>query len=166
MTLSALMKSGGSRHYWLKPIGLHDRPMERQPEVFPESELNIHFHTDPAAVAEGDILIGFRTGKSKLIWVAERLAGGPWPSEDDKTMLGWVRERFPWFYKARNLTPEFGIRWDQHKLKPFTLVDEYNAAHSDKQPMSLGALQFGNDKLQIEQQFAEFLIRKILECDS
>jgi hypothetical protein len=51
-------------------------------------------------------------------------------------------------------------------LKPFTLVDEYNAAHSDRPPMSLGALQFGNDRLQIDQQFAEFLIGKILDCDS
>src|SRR5207249_3082531 len=120
--LSTLLENRRGRQYWLKPIGLPGLPIEnRQPEVWPECELEIHFAKDPAAVEVGDVLIAWRTGASKLIYVAERLPGGPYPNED-MTLPEWVRKRYPLFYKAKNLTPAYAMEWNKYRLKPFTLV--------------------------------------------
>jgi hypothetical protein len=166
ISLKTLLEDVSGRQYWLKPIGLPNRPIEnRQPEVWPESPLDIHFARNPAAVAERDILIAFRTGESKIIFVAERPPGGPYPTEDN-TLPEWVRKRYPLFYKARNLTPVYGKKWRRYSLKPFALAKKFNAKHPDRQPVKLGALNFGSDKLRIDQLFAEFLIRQILGCHS
>src|SRR5258708_39924465 len=105
--LDAILKDGGERQFWIKPTGLPDRPMAQQPEIWTDSTLEIHFAKKPVRVAVGDILVAFRTGVSKLIYVAECCGPVQEFTEEQKQEKDW-RRRWSWFVKAQNLTPVYG----------------------------------------------------------
>jgi hypothetical protein len=163
VNLNALLATGGTRQYWLKPIGLPGRPIERG-ELNTDPELEIPFPTDPAAMQQGDVLIGHRTGHAKMIFVAERLPGGPFPTSE--AFRPDVRERFPWSFRVKNLTLQYGGIWPKYNLRTFALAREYNDDRPTKSPVRLGAIQYGAGMLRLPQEFAEWLIVKIRDCDS
>jgi hypothetical protein len=161
-TLDVLLNDRRERQYWLKPIGLPDRPMVQQPEIWTGSPVEIGFAT-PAQVGVGDVLIAFRTGVSKLIYVAESLEAIRESTPEEREHQEW-RQRWPWCLNSRNLTPTYGGVWNEFNLKPFALADEYNLLHPDHQ-VSLGTLNFGSTVLRIPRPFAEFLIQRIRDLE-
>lgn len=164
INLDDVLKNSGPRQFWLKPIGVSEEPeLQGHGELFPESEIEIAFALPPDAIAQGDVLIAWRVGISKLIFVAERLPGGPFATSE--TYPAGVRERFPHSFKVKNLTPTYGGVWPRYDIRPFRLARKYNQDHPDRPPAKLGALQFGKDKLRVDEQFGMFLIAKIRDCD-
>jgi hypothetical protein len=166
--LDQLLNDVSERQYWLKPIGLPGLPLERpgvpveRRELFPQLELEMHFAVHPVIVTIGDILIVFRTGASRLVFVAECLEDAR-ESTPEQQQREPFRQRFPWFMGIRNLTPEYGEAWQRFNLKPFSLVREYNKLHPNDRA-SIGRIQFGGDKARIPRLFAESLIRRIQAC--
>lgn len=163
--LNAVLNSGGNRQYWLKPVGRSKDPnKELLPEFVSDDQLEIHF-TDPcpSSVNQGDIIIAWRPGKGKLLFVGERSPGGPWRTENPR-LEAWVRENYPWTFKAKNLTPEHSKAWSSYALKPWGLKELFNAKNPGR-TVNLGALQYGKTVLRIPQEFAEYLIVNILDCD-
>jgi hypothetical protein len=160
-SLDRLLAEAADRQFWLKPIGPpKDHPDYHAPEhgTWTEREIEIHFNRSPARVAVGAILIAYRVRIQKIIYVAERLPLAEWSLE--RTRSEYSRRRWPYYIKARNLTPEYGAVWDRHNLQPFPLAREYSESHPGE-PVRLGSILRGNDKVAIPRAFAEVLIRLI-----
>lgn len=158
--LDDLLNDRRERHFWLKPIGLPGVPMQRI-EEWPEPEVEIVFVHHVNDIADGDILIAYRTGLSRLIYVAERLPESqrttPRENRSEENRL-----RYPFAIKARNLTPEYGACWSEFNHRPFTLANELNPLHPED-PAQLGRLQHHSDRAPVPRWFAERLIGRIRE---
>jgi len=163
LSLDALLTEGRSRQFWLKPIGYpKDHPCWNLEELrtWTESQIEVHFSETPAKVAVGAIVIAYRVNISRLIYVAERLPKTEWIEAEVRPE--WARQRWPYYIKARNLSPEYGRVWKQHDLQPFALAKEYNNEHPGA-PARLGAILRGKDKAEIPVGFAHSLLRRIRE---
>src|SRR5262245_54774347 len=111
VTLQPLIGKG--RQFWLKPVGPpKDHPDWGADEVrtWPHPEIEVHFTRNPVQIAVGAIVIAYRIRLRTLIYVAQRLSAAEWTTEEEKRSEYW-RERYPYYFKARNLTPEFGASW-------------------------------------------------------
>ena len=97
--------------------------------------VEIHFSKTPAKVAVGDVLIGYRVRYVKLIYVAERLPIAEWGPMEVRSEYN--RQRWPYYIKARNLTPGYGNVWKQFSIQPFALAKEYKT-HSIQRTPALG----------------------------
>ena len=127
-SLDQLLNDGRNRQFWLKPVGPpKDHPDWNVPEhrTWTESEIEECFAKNPAKVAIGAIVIAYRIRISKLIYVAERLPLVEWSTQPENRSDYW-RRRYPFWFKERNLTPEYGKVWDRFDLQPFPLAKEYN----------------------------------------
>jgi hypothetical protein len=160
-SLDHLLNDGRERQFWLKPIGPpKDHPDYAAEELrtWTEREIEIHFHKNPVKIAVGAFLIAYRVRYATLIYVAERLPLEEWSREEVRSE--YSRRRWPYYIKARNLTPEYGKVWKRFSLQPFPLAKEYNIPHPED-PALLGSILRGNDKASIPRWFAELLIRRI-----
>jgi hypothetical protein len=160
--LARVLKDAAGRRFWLKPVGLGDRPIilnGREHEEFGEAEVEIRFTRNADEVRDGDVLLAYRVGTAALMYVAERLPRGEWTTAEEVHPAG-VCDRYPEWFKARNLTPEFGTHWRRFPIKPFTLAKSANAEHSMDQAR-LGRLNYRDDRAPIPFWFAESLIRRI-----
>jgi hypothetical protein len=97
------------------------------------------------------------------MYVVEHLPEREWTTPEDVCLEG-VPERWPYWFKARNLTPEFGLSWQQFLIKPFRLARRLNPEHPND-PARLGTLQYSNDRARIPLWFAEELIHRIRAAD-
>ncbi len=69
--------------------------------------------------------------------------------------------------EAQNMTPNYGSKWFQHNLYKNDLLNEYLQLYPEKPitaigTQTLGALNFGKDKLKLDIDFAKFIIHKII----
>jgi len=162
MSLSVLWELPAKRgkfKYWLKPIGTSENPIDND-RLFNSIEY-MHFAVRPKSVGKNDILIAYGTGTNKLLSVY-KVKEKP---EIIKNNESW-RERFPWETEAENLTINFGKNWFKLNINPFTLVDEYLSKNpsgyiTNRKGKTLGGLNFGRDKIELDRNFAEFMIDKI-----
>jgi hypothetical protein len=161
-SLDNLLQDKRERQFWLKPVGLPGISLRKQPEEFPESEVEIRFVDRVTNIQDGDILIVYRTGMARLMYVAERLPKSQWTTPEDPTLTEEIRNRYPHFFKTRNLTPEYGVRWSEFNHKPFSLANRLNPLHQDE-PALLGAINFHKDRAPIPRWFAEYMIRLMRE---
>jgi len=160
--LDQLLQQATSRQFWLKPVGLGDRPIiidGIEKETFPEAEVEIRFTHNAAEVRDGDVLLVYRVGVAALMYIAERLPQQQWATPEHECRAG-VRERYPEWFKARNLTPTFGTHWQRFPIKPFTLAIELNTEHPTDEAR-LGRLQYSSDRAPIPQWFAEEIIQRV-----
>lgn len=164
-SLDLLLTNASKRQFWLKPIGWpQDHPYWDliEDRVWTQDQIQIDFSDDPVQVAVAGVVIVYRINISQLCFVAERLPVADWTAKEPRSAE--QLRRWPHYIKARNLTPQFGRVWKQYDLHPFPLADEYNRLHPEN-TVTLGNIQFGGDKLQIPQAFAEFLIRHIRDSN-
>jgi len=69
--------------------------------------------------------------------------------------------------QAHNLTPNFGSTWATHNLWINSLKDEFLVTNPDEAitavgRQTLGALNYGKDKLKLSPDFAKFIIDKVV----
>jgi len=80
--------------------------------------------------------------------------------------VDWLK-RWPWYVLAQNSTPNFGSTWSRHNLWINSLKDEFLIMNPDKAitaagGQTLGALNYGKDKLKLSPDFAKFIIGKVM----
>jgi hypothetical protein len=167
ISLDRLLQDRQDRTFWLKSIGPpRDDPRwnDEESRTWRQDLVEIHFARRPGRIQRGDILIAYRVRIRKALYVAECLAAAQRATEE-QIQRDSFRGRWPWFFPARNLTPEYGGRWNQFNIRPFRLAREYNVNHPDD-PASLGAIMHGSGQAVIPRRFAEVLIRAILALPS
>lgn len=115
----------------------------------------MHFAKRPNSVRMGDILICYAVGSTKLLGYFE-VGSNPYVWDSSY--------RWSWEVKAKNLCPRYSDSWATHNNTISTILTSFN----DKYPVTfvggktLGALQFGSDKIQLSDEFAQHVI-KIIE---
>ena len=109
----------------------------------------------PSSVKPGDILICYGVGTRKLLGYFKVLTE-PVRMQDES-------ERWPWRVDATNLCPDYSDRWTDFENTLASLQLSYG---DDKEitfvgGKSLGALNFGADKIQLNPDFAKYIINVI-----
>lgn len=141
--------------YFLKPIGWTDNPFDES-RVLAPGIIEMHFSKRrPNAVRIGDILICYGVGTTKLLGYF-KVTTGPYYDDSDN-------QRWPWRVEAENLSPVYGQTWASKSNTLYHVRDLYgnNKVFTYVGGKSLGALQFGADKVQLNEEFAKFLISLI-----
>jgi len=152
--------------FWLKPIGVTDNPVAENIQ-FNKLDDKLNFSKlRPNGVKPNDILIAYGVGTTKILSIYSvtsfPISVTPEEIEEDK----WLK-RWPWYVEAHNLTPNFGSNWARHNLWINSLKDEYLATNPNEAitavgGQTLGALNYGKDKLKLSPNFAKFIIDKVV----
>lgn len=141
--------------YFLKPIGWTDNPFDEN-RVLDAGIIEMHFSKRrPNAVRVGDILICYGVGSTKLLGYF-KVNTAPYFDDSDSP-------RWPWRVKAENLSPVYGQAWASKSNTLYHVRELYgdNKVLTYVGGKSLGALQFGADKVQLNEDFAKFMISLI-----
>ena len=160
--LAELLTDSRKHQFWIKPWGDPDRSADER-ESFGDPDIRILFAKHPTGVDIGDILFVHRIKAAKLTCVTEAMT--PARQLTDNELLREPNlERWRWRIDGKNLSPKFGWWWRECSLKTFTLATEYNELNPNDH-VNLGSLNHGNDKLKISQEFARFLLGRIIAID-
>lgn len=149
-----VIESKSDVRYFIKPVGFSDEPFE--PSRILSSDIEaMHFSKRrPNSVRVGDILICYGVGSTKLLGYFEVISE-PYIWNEDY--------RWPWEVKARNLCPKYSQTW----YKFDNTLSNIQASFDPKLPITyvggrtLGALQFGADKIRLSDEFAQHVINII-----
>ncbi|WP_027629936.1 restriction endonuclease PLD domain-containing protein [Ruminiclostridium cellobioparum] len=141
--------------YFLKPVGSSDHPFDESRKLS-ETIQELHFSKrKPNSVRPGDILICYGVGTTKLLGCF-RVLSEPFFLTDENT-------RWPWAVDSENLSPKYSSKWSSFNN---TLSNAQASYGYDKEltyvgGKSLGALNFGADKIRLNESFAYHLINII-----
>lgn len=143
------------RQYFLKPCGWAENPYV-QHEPLGEQ---LHFSKrGKPKVNKGDILICYAVGPTKLLGYYEIVSDELGYTSDD--------DRWPWYVKSECLSPKYSNSWWNEDLKIKGVAESYMAQYPNDAltyngGFTLGALQWGIDKIRLNTKFAEYLIDEI-----
>lgn len=155
--------------YWLKPIGVTNNPIPEN-RLYNNPKENMHFSKRrPNSVKENDILIAFVVGSGKIVSLFKVLSKPQHVTEEEIEEDDWL-ERWPWYVEVENLTMKFGETWAEQNLRTKDLVAEYLDQYpdydiTDAGTQSLGAFNFGQDKLKLSRDFAHFVMERVLSTN-
>lgn len=145
--------------YFIKPIGSSDEPyIEHKP-----IDGNISFSKKrPSAVRKNDILICYAVSNKQPILGYYRMVNDqPFYKEN------YPGDRWPWHIECECLSNGFSNSWWKSNLFLHDLVEKYHVIKPGaplvvhNSGTTLGGLQHGLDKIQLQQDFATFLINQI-----
>ncbi|MCP1312493.1 ATP-binding protein [Paenibacillus tyrfis] len=114
----------------------------------------MHFARRPNPVRIGDILICYGVGTTKLLGYFEVVSD---PYIWDST------SRWSWELEAKNLCPEYSESWVTFDITTSSIVASYDHVHpvTNVGGKTLGALQYGWDRIQLSDEFARHVIELI-----
>lgn len=148
----------GSVKYYLKPVGTSQEPFVK-PMVIKDVDM-LGFGKNPKSMQKGDVLLLHSVGPSSIV--------GYYVVISDEAVFDKIddNDRWPWKVQAECHSAQFSSVWWDYELKTQELVDEFLEHNLGEHITSaggdtLGALQWGRDKVQITKQFAQFIISKM-----
>ena len=156
----------GSFEIWLKPIGVIATQVTED-RLFAKREEKLNFSKlRPNGVKPNDILITYGVGTTKVLSIYKVTSFPKIVSEKEIEEDDWL-ERWPWYVEAFNLTPNFGATWSKYNLYINLLKEEFLTSYPDEAitavgGQTLGALNYGKDKLKLSNNFAKFIIDKVV----
>jgi HKD family nuclease len=142
--------------YFIKPVGWSDRPFSTNRSLGNDIE-KLHFSKrKPSAVRVGDILICYAVGTTKLLGYYEVI---------EEPVFLKNADRWPWEVRSKNLSIDYSNRWNHFNNTIKSIKDTYdsNAPITFVGGKSLGALNFGADRIRLNEQFAQHVISLIVE---
>lgn len=156
-----------SRKYYLKPLGDTKKPiLIDSKRDFSELNQRLNFTKEPKGIRKGDVIITTAIGCGALLSYFYVTLGAA-----EMTSLELEKEprykRWPWYVEGRNQSPSFGKKWWGANLNRDSLSKEFKELYPDipltnAGSLTLGTINFGNDKVQLTKEFGEFLISRIL----
>ncbi|MEI2446066.1 restriction endonuclease PLD domain-containing protein [Priestia megaterium] len=161
LTISDIINEGkhrvsSNKRYFIKPVGVSDNPFPEQRRLSVDVQ-KLHFSKKkPTAVREGDILICYGVGSTKLLGYFEVIEGPYY--------LEGTSSRWPWEVKGRNLCPAYSERWNTFNNTISSIQASYDFTvpiTKNNKGNSLNGLMFGLDKIQLTKEFAEHVISLI-----
>lgn len=144
--------------YYLKPIGTSQEPFIK-PMVIKEVDM-LGFGQNPKTMQKGDVLLLHSVGPSSIVGYYVVISNETVYDKKDNN------DRWPWKVEAECHSSKFSAEWWEYELKTQELVGNFLEQNPGKHITSaggdtLGALQWGRDRLQITKEFAQFIISKI-----
>lgn len=162
--------NSGACRYWLKPIGVSEDPINKESQRdFSELHYELGFSKKGVgAIKAGDVVITVAVGCGCLLSYY-RVTGSPREATQAERELSPWLERWPWRIEGRNLSSVYGGCWWQFDLDRKRLLDQFLAEHPDELitkagSRSLGAINFGSDKVELTDSFGGYLIQTINNC--
>ena len=152
------------RTIWLKPVGDRDNHIVEGKD-FSARTSNLHFANRPTGVSVGDKMIEYGVGIGMVL--TYYTVTSEFERIPDEEMDEEWKERWPWFVEGRNEASHFGGQWWTQGLHINRLVEEYLAEWEDDATITLacgktlGAFQYGADKIRLSPDFGKFVIRRI-----
>ncbi|TGL75997.1 restriction endonuclease PLD domain-containing protein [Leptospira yasudae] len=142
---------------FLKPIGTVEDPILVS-ERFEKPLDKLHFSKrKPVSVRKNDILICYGVGTTKLLSYFEVISD---------ILIDENEIRWPYYVIGKNLSTDFGKNWNNCDLYINHLADTFKL-HNPNVPITnvggftLGALNFGADKIRLTSEFGNYLINTI-----
>ena len=155
------VSKGKTVTYWLKPLGTIEDPVP-QTFLFDKKNMSITFARFPRSVMAGDVLIAYSVKTQRMLSVFTAL-------EERGPVRSFRRERdkqWPWYAKCKNETLKFGQNWPHIELTLRGLRDAY-LKENPSAMVTIKSQNFeairGHDHMRLDANFAEFVIRKIME---
>lgn len=151
--------------FWLKPIGVTDNPVTED-RLFNKLDDILNFSKlRPNGIKLNDIIIAYGVGTTKILSIYRVTSSPISATQEEIEDEEWL-ERWPWYVQAYNLTPNFGSTWSMHNLWINSLKDSFLITNPNKSitavgGKTLGALNYGKDKLKLSPDFAKFIIDKV-----
>ncbi|MBI3579913.1 MAG: hypothetical protein HY089_10945 [Ignavibacteriales bacterium] len=153
--------------YWLKAIGAPDANFYAG-RLFNAPVQRIDFSTHPGQpnIPLGDIILVYGIGITTLLFAASPQGPAQKATRLEIAADPW-RAQWPWHMNVTNLTQNFGAVWNIHHLNPFHLVDVFHVHNPDVAitnagGLTLGALQWGRDRVRLTDQFGQFLFDQMI----
>lgn len=148
----------GSVKYYLKPVGTSREPFVK-PMVIKNMDL-LGFGKKPKTMKKGDVLFLHSVGPSSIVGYYVVI------SDEAVFIKNDDNDRWPWKVKVECYSSKFSVSWWDYELKTQELINEFLEKNPGQHITlaggdTLGALQWGRDKLQITKDFAQFIISKM-----
>ncbi|CAM3490198.1 NgoFVII family restriction endonuclease [Brevibacillus invocatus] len=140
--------------YFIKPVGFSDEPFETTRTLSSGIEVMHFSKRRPNSIRIGDILICYGVGTTKLLGYFEVIS---------EPYIWDEKSRWPWEIKAKNLSPKYSQSWMSFE----NTISSIQASFDTMYPVTyvggktLGALQFGADKIRLSEEFANHLLNII-----
>jgi HKD family nuclease len=164
-----LLELDDTTEFWLKPLGSTSNPVA-EGNLYNDENTMLNFSKiKPKGVKLNNILIAYGVGTTKILAIY-RVTSSPKLVTDLQIQKNDLFKRWPWYVNGHNLTPKYGSSWWTHNLNINTLKNDYLCDRPDA-PITaiggntLGALQFGKDKLKLTPDFAKFIINKVVNIN-
>lgn len=149
--------------FWIKPFGTSQDPVHSD-WIFSEIHHDLTFSKYPASVKVGNILIAYGVGDRRIVSIYKALEDPFRISQEEIEKEPW-RERWPWCIRCENLSPKYGVEWSHFDLYLGNLANEFIRLNPTENltltRQSLGGLNYGHDKLRLNEKFARFIISKV-----
>ena len=148
----------GSVKFYLKPVGTSQEPFVK-PMVIKDVDM-LGFGKNPKSMQKGDVLLLHSVGPSSIVGYYVVISDeAVFDKKDDS-------DRWPWKVQAECHSSQFSSVWWDYELKTQELVNEFLEQNPGKHITlaggdTLGALQWGRDKVQITKEFAQFIIDRM-----
>ena len=142
----------GEIRYFLKPLGYSGTPYTG--DGFP---LIQNFAREPKSTSVGDILISYSVSNGRLVGYYEVLTE---PFKDGEAT------RWEWCVETKCLSENYTTNWGRKDLYLTSVTNQFlrdnpNELLTNNGGATLGALQFGADRIRLTDDFAKFLIDRI-----
>jgi HKD family nuclease len=149
-----IKQSNKDVRYFIKPVGWADRPFSTNRTLSNDIE-KLHFSKrKPTAVRTGDILICYAVGTTKLLGYYEVI---------DEPKFLENADRWPWEVKGKNLSTDYSKKWNSFNNTLSKVLNSYDTSLPVTYVggKSFGALNFGADRVRLNEQFANHVIKII-----
>lgn len=141
------------KRYFIKPVGVSDDPFTESRKLSTGIQ-ELHFSKKrPASVREGDVLICYGVGTTKLLGYFEVIEGPYY--------LEGTSSRWPWEVKGKNLCPAYSQSWNTFDNTLSNIQESYNSdvpITKNNKGNNLNGLKYGSDKIQLTEEFANHVI--------
>lgn len=148
-----------STRFFVKPLGVTDDPV--YDGDFSDEDKQ-YFSRRPNAVRIGDILIAYGVGSRKIISAFKVLS--------ESIFTGNPDDRWKWYVKVQNLTPNMGKIWMKRDLFIMEIAAHYYEKYSlnvtANGNTNLNGLKRQNDKIRLADCFGRYLYSKVVIEDT
>ena len=146
---------------FIKPVGSSDDKIYTGDY---SEEYNMYFSKKrPTAVRIGDILIAYAVGGRRIM--------GAYKVKSGILRTGNDNARWPWYVETDILTPNL-LKWRWASRCPYVTqianeyADSFDKPVTNKGGKTLGGLNFGCDKIQLDDEYGRYLLNKIMKLES
>lgn len=148
----------GAIKYFIKPVGTSKKPF-LAPRIVEEHD-EMGFGDYPKNMHTGDVLLLHSVGPGFIVGYYVLT------SDDVENKKVDDDDRWPWKVQVECHSSKYSSNWWNYNLKTFDLVKEFKKLHPNKHITisggdTLGALKWGSDRVQITDEFAQFIIERI-----
>lgn len=147
---------------FIKPIGVSGNPIYKGDFSKKENSYMYFSKRRPSSVCVGNILIVYAVGGRKIIGVYKVTSEPMWDEDGDP--------RWPWYVESENLTPKLSnCKWAEADLRVTGIANHY--AETYNKPVThnggknLGALNYGSDKIRLDDEYGQYLLNKVMDVE-